>query len=104
MDLLSPEAKAFDASEDFGSGLGPAERLGVGVVLVEKAGYGGLEFGDAAMHAAAKLAFGKQCKQALDLVQPGCARGDEMDMPARALGQPVSDQLGLVRGVVTGRR
>src|SRR3546814_6887927 len=39
-------------------------------------------------------------EEALDLVDPGGGCRRQMDMPARALGQPVADGLGLVRGVV----
>ena len=55
---------------------------------------------DAAMDAAPDLALGDEREEALDLIEPGCAGGRQMHMPARPLGQPVADQRGLVGGVV----
>src|SRR5262245_5275301 len=52
------------------------------------------------MDAAPDLAFSEQGKKALDLVEPGCAGGGQVDVPARPLGQPTADQRRLVRGVV----
>jgi len=98
--LLGADAEAFDAGEDVGGGLCPAERLGVGVVPLDEARDGGLELGDALVDAAAYLLVGDEREGALDLVQSRRAGGREMHVPARALGQPVPDQLRLVRGVV----
>ena len=52
------------------------------------------------MDAASDLLFGHQGEEALDLVTPGCSGGGEVDMPARALGEPIADRFGLVGGVV----
>ena len=48
------------------------------------------------MRAAADLALGEQREEALDLVEPGGRGRGEVDVPARSLGEPVADQLGLV--------
>ena len=65
-------------------------------MLVEEGVDRGFQFIDAAVHAASDLPFGQQGEKTLDLVQPGTAGRREMNMPARALGKPVPDQLGLV--------
>ena len=70
--------------------------LGVGVGGLDVAMDGGLELGDGAMDAAAQGALGEQGEQALDLVDPGGRGRREVDVEARALGEPVADQLGLV--------
>ena len=43
---------------------------------------------------------GQQGEEPLDLVDPGGRGRREVDVPARPLGEPVADQLGLVGGVV----
>ena len=49
---------------------GPDERFGVGIVLVQVGFDGGLEFGDAAKHAAADGVLGDQAEEAFDQVDP----------------------------------
>ena len=98
--LQRAEAEAFDAGQDVGRGLGPAERLWGGVVLVDEAGDGGLEPCHALVNTAPDLLFGDEGEESLDLVEPRRAGGREVDVPARALDQPVADQLRLVSGVV----
>ena len=53
-------AKALDAGQDVVGGLGPAERFGVGIVLVDERGDRVVQRGDAAMDAAADLPIGQQ--------------------------------------------
>ena len=50
--------------------------------------------------AAANCLVGDQSEEALDLVEPGTVGWDEVDMPARPLGQPSFDPRVLVRAVV----
>jgi hypothetical protein len=53
------------------------------------------------MHAAADLIIGEQAEEALDLIDPGCRGGGEVDVPARSFGEPVANELGFVgSGVV----
>jgi hypothetical protein len=52
------------------------------------------------MHPAPDLLVGDQGKKALDLIDPRRASWCEVYMPAWPLCQPVSDRLGLVRGVI----
>lgn len=69
-------------------------------MLVEEGIDRGFQFFDAAVHAASDLPFCQQGEKPLDLVQPGTTGLREVNMPAQALGQPVPDQLGLVRRVI----
>src|SRR6188474_3087828 len=48
------------------------------------------------MDTAPHLAIGEQSEEALDLIDPGSRGWREVDMPARAFGEPVADALGLV--------
>jgi hypothetical protein len=59
------DAESLDGGEDVIGGLGPAEGLGIGVVLVDEGLDAGLQLGDAAMDA--YLAFGEQGEEPLDL-------------------------------------
>ena len=77
------------AGQDFVSGLGPYEGLGVFVGDVQVAVDGSLQFGAALMHAPAQLLFGEQTEPALHQVQPRGAGGREMNMEAGPLGEPV---------------
>ena len=52
------------------------------------------------MNAAANLLFGQRGKPALHEVDPGSAGGGEMDVEARALGEPTTDHRGFVSAVV----
>ena len=67
---------------------------------VDEGADSGLELGGGTVDAAPDLLLGQVGEEALDLVDPGRACGREMDVSARALGQPVADRLGLVGGVV----
>ena len=102
--IQSTLAKAGHAGQDFVSGLGPYEGLGVFVGNVQVAVDGSLQFGAALMHAPAQLLFGEQTEPALHQVQPGGAGGREMNMEAGPLGEPVPDQRRLVGGVVVGNQ
>ena len=51
-------------------------------------------------NAAPQGAFGEECEEALDLIDPRGAGRREVDVPARPLGKPVADQLGFMRAVV----
>lgn len=58
------------------------------------------ELFDAAEGAAANRLVGNQSKEALNLIQPGAVGRDEMNVPARPLGQPRFDLRMLVGAVV----
>ena len=60
----------------------------------------GLQLRDAAMGAATELFVRQLGEPALDEVQPRPVRRREVDVKARALREPVSDQRGLMRPVV----
>ena len=69
--IRSTLAKAGHAGQDFVSGLGPYEGLGVFVGDIQVAVDGSLQFGAALMHAPAQLLFREQTEPALHQVQPG---------------------------------
>ena len=48
------------------------------------------------MDAAADLVIREQAKEALDLIDPGCRGGREVDVPTRPFSEPVANELGLV--------
>ena len=73
-------------------GFGPFEGLGVAIVAFDEGSDIGSERGDATIDAAADFALGDQGKEALDLIEPGCACGCQMDVPARPFDQPIADQ------------
>ena len=52
------------------------------------------------MDAASDLLVGNEGEEAFDLVAPGRARWCEVNMPAWSFCQPISNWLGLVRGVI----
>jgi len=52
------------------------------------------------MHTAPDLLFGESGEPALDQVEPTGRSGREVQMEARALGQPVANQLGFMGAVV----
>ena len=82
---------ASDLLEDGLDGGRPDERLGVCVVGLEELPDGGDEVGHAGEDAAAQSLVGELAEPALDEVQPGAARGREVQMEARMLLKPGSD-------------
>lgn len=52
------------------------------------------------MDPSAQLVIRQQSEEPLDLVDPGSGRRGELEMPARAFGEPVSDLIGFVGGVI----
>ena len=56
----------------------------------------GFQFDGRSMDAAADLVIREQAKKALDLIDPGCRGGREVDVPTRPFGEPVANELGLV--------
>ena len=94
-------AEASDGGEDVVGGFGPAERLRVCVADGDVVHDGSLQGLGGPVDTAADLLLGQQAEEPFDLVDPGRRGWREMDVPARSLGKPVADQLGLVgRGVV----
>jgi hypothetical protein len=63
-------AEAFDGSKDVVGGLGPSERLGIGVVSIDERSDVSPESGDATIDAAPDLLIGEEREEALDLVEP----------------------------------
>ena len=101
--MLLPEsakAEALDACQDVAGGLGPSERFGLGICGLDVSFDGGFEFADRGEDAALEGSLGQQRKKAFNLVEPGRRGGREVHMPARALQEPIADQLGFVRAVV----
>jgi hypothetical protein len=92
--------KTLDGSEDLVSGLGPHEGLRVAVRDIDVLADGAFQFEGIAVRASTKLPVRELGEETLDLIDPGCAFGREMDMKARAAQQPALDQRGLVRAVV----
>ena len=82
-----------------GSG-SPGERFAALVVSGDEV----IDLVDQVFHAgegaAANRLVGDQSEEALDLVEPGTVGWDEVDMPARPLGQPSFDSRVLVRAVI----
>lgn len=52
------------------------------------------------MNAALDLLLGEHGKPAFDQIEPGAARGSEVQMKAGALGQPAMNQRGFVSSIV----
>ena len=65
------DAEALDTGEDVVGGLGPAEGLGIGIVVIDEVTDGVLKGRDATVDATPDLTFGEEREEALDLVQPG---------------------------------
>lgn len=63
-------AEGFDGSKDVIGGLGPWERLGIGVVSVDERSDVCPEGGDAAIDAAPDLLIGEKREEVLDPVEP----------------------------------
>jgi hypothetical protein len=96
-----PSAEAFDGGQNVVGGLGPTQRLGVGVLVCKEGLDGPNQLFDRLVGAALDLLLGKQREEALDLVNPGRRGWREVLMPTGPLGEPVADRLRLVaRGVV----
>ena len=84
-------AESADRSEYVVGGFHPPERSRVvvdGVDVVEDGAFG---FGDRPVDAAPDLPLGRQAEEPLDPVEPRRRCRDEVDMPARALGKPVTE-------------
>lgn len=90
----------MDGGEDIVCGFGPAERLWIDVVGVDEGADVALERLGRAMDPAPDLLVGQEREKALDLIDPRGSGRSEVNVPARPLGQPVADRLGLVGGVV----
>ena len=71
MDVEGAAAEAVDGGEDVVGGLGPAERLGIGVSGVDVGVDGGFQGLGGSMGAALDLLFGQEREEALDLIDPG---------------------------------
>jgi hypothetical protein len=93
-------AKPGHAGQDLIGRLGPHERLGILVGHVEVLADGGLQRPGAPMGASLDLFLGEEGEPALHQVQPRRARWREVQVEARALGQPPPDARRLVRAVV----
>src|SRR6266446_10162024 len=100
MDIEGALCEASDAGEDLVRGLGPNERLGLRVVDVDELADGLLEFGDATVTAASDLLLRQLREPALNEIEPGAVGRSEVDVEARPLGEPVTDDRGLVGAVV----
>jgi len=61
----------------------------------------GFQLGDAAVCTSAQLLVRQLGKPALDEIKPRPIRRREVDMEARALGQPIANQGGFVRSAMT---
>ena len=79
---------------------GPDEGLGLGIVLLQVGFDCGLEFGDAAEHAAADGVAGDQAEEAFDLIDPGGRCRGEVEVEARMALEPGCDLGVLVACVV----
>ena len=92
--------KSGDARENLIRRFGPNEGLGVPVMVVEVVANRRLQFARAAMDSARQLPLGQGGKPALYQVGPGGTRRREMQVVARALGEPTLDERRLVSAVV----
>jgi len=81
-------------------GFGPDQEFGVLVVMLDKVANGVLQLQRAAVNSAPNLFFGELGEPALDEVPPGGPSGSEVQVKARAFGQPAADELGFVGAVV----
>ena len=96
MDREGVRAISRDGVEDGIGGLGPDERLWVGIMGLDEGGDGGLELVDAAMDAAFDLLVGEERKPALDLVEPGGAGRREVEVVTPVAGEPRLDRRGVL--------
>src|SRR5271155_2627331 len=91
---------ASDGGDDF-VGIGdPLEGFGMGVVIVEEAVDGGLQVGHGSEDAAFEAAFGEDCEEALDGVEPGGRGRGEVEGPAWMARDPLPHGGMLVGGVI----
>jgi len=90
----------LDSSKNIIGRLCPSERFGIFVDDVEIVENCLFQFRRGTMDTSAQLVVGQQREEPLDLVDPGSGGRREMDMPARAFGEPVSDLIGFVGGVI----
>ena len=81
-------------------GFGPDEGFRILVVVVDEMADGVLQLQRAAMNAAAKLFLRQLGEPAFDQIQPGGRGGSEVQVEARALGQPTANELSFVRAIV----
>ena len=79
---------------------GPLKRLAVGVVVGDELIDALNELLDAGERSAPDRFVGGQCKETLDLVQPGAVSRYEVHVPAWPVGQPGFDLRMTVGGVV----
>src|SRR4029450_701547 len=86
--------KPRDAFENLIGGLDPDERFRVRMMRVNEFTNRRLQLCDAAVNPSPKLFVGQLGKPAFDQIQPRSVSRREMDMKARPLGEPVSDQGG----------
>ena len=70
------------------------------VVVLDEAADGVFQLAGGAMDSATELLFGEQSEPAFDQVEPTGRGGREVQMEARPLHQPVTNQLRLVCSVV----
>lgn len=76
------------------------ERFAVGIVMSDELINSLYELLDAGERSTSDGLVGDQCKETLDLVQPGAVSRDEVHMPARPAGQPGLDLRMTVGGIV----
>jgi hypothetical protein len=93
-------AESFDGIEDVVGGFCPAEWTRVLVVDLDERSNVLFEGLGRVMDASSDLLFGEKREDALHLIDPRGSGRREVHMPARALGEPVADRLGLVDGAV----
>jgi hypothetical protein len=78
--------------KDLLSCLGPGERLGILVPVLDPRADVGFEGLDVLVGPAADHLVGQEAEPALDLVDPGAAGGGEVHVKAWVLGQPGPDR------------
>src|SRR5262245_26074385 len=100
MCLMGALGEASDAGQDLIGRLPPSERSRGRVACLEELTNGHFKFAGAAMGTPLDLLVGQVGKDPLDLIEPRAVRGDEVDVEAGALGEPVSDSWCFVSPVV----
>jgi hypothetical protein len=95
------KAEPVDGGENVIGRFGPSEGLWLGIMGVDVGMDRCLKIRGRAVDATAKLLLGEQREEAFDLADPGGRGRREVNVPMRAFGEPVADELGLVRaGIV----